>query len=192
MLIHPLIKKTPLNASHTHFTDIPHTNIDATIIVKLPIEYKRPPRDFSLHISLHINSAICSQPFPTHSSPENALNTPLHPNFLLHSRRHFPQSSHHIPCHNKSSHKAQILRFILQIHIFTLLHLYRTQPKETPKPPRDNLIKTKHLSNNLKQQISVKSSYEFDCLDLTIRLAYRAVEQKVIFYKTETIKALYN
>ncbi len=70
---HPLTKKTPLNASHTHFTDIPHTNIDATIIVKFRIEYKRPPRFFSLHISLHISSAICSQPFPTHSSPENAL-----------------------------------------------------------------------------------------------------------------------
>ncbi len=47
-----LLKKTPLNASHTHFTDIPHTNIDATIIVKLRIEYKRPPRDFSLFTSL--------------------------------------------------------------------------------------------------------------------------------------------
>ncbi len=134
----------------------------------------------------------CPQIFSTHSSPENALNTPLHPNFPRSIHKYIPQSSHHIPCHNKSSHKAQIPHFILQIHIFTLLHLHRTQPKETPKPPRDNLIKTKHLSNNLKQQISVKSSYEFDCLDLTIRLAYRAVEQKVIFYKTETIKALYN
>ncbi len=124
----------------------------------------------------------------THSQ----LNSTLHPSVPRSIHKYIPQSSHHIPCHNKSSHKAQILRFILQIHIFTLLHLYRMQPKETPKPPRDNLIKTKHLSNNLKQQISVKSSYEFDCLDLTIRLAYRAVEQKVIFYKTETIKALYN
>ncbi len=55
-LIHPLIKKTFLNASHTHFTDIPHTNIDANIIVKFRIEYKSQPRFFSLHTSLHIPS----------------------------------------------------------------------------------------------------------------------------------------
>ncbi len=80
-LIHPLIKKTSLNASHTHFTDIPHTNIDANIIVKFRIEYKSQPRFFSLHISSHIPSlhiplSICSQLFP---------NSPLQPTHEQHS-----------------------------------------------------------------------------------------------------------
>ncbi len=135
------------------------------------------------------SSSIPPFSLPSHTHNLTALFIPAFPAPFTNTS---PNPSHHIPCHDKSSHKAQILRFILQIHISTLLHIYKTQPKETPKPPRDNLIKTKHLSNNLKQQISVKSSYEFDCLDLTISLAYRAVEQKVIFYKTETIKALYN
>ncbi len=137
---------------------------------------------------------LSSSSIPPFSLPSHTHNlTPLFiPAFPAPFTNASPSSLTTFHAMIKAHTKHKSLTSLLQIHIFTLLHHYRTQPKKTPKPPRDNLIKTKHLSNNLKQQISVKSSYEFDCLDLTIRLAYRAVEQKVIFYKTETIKALYN
>ncbi len=64
------------------------------------------------------------------------LNTPLHLNFppSIHSL-FTPHLSHHIPCHDKSIHKGQILRFTFTDSHFYAFTSLQNEANETPKPP---------------------------------------------------------